>query len=83
VPVRQRVEDKRLLKLHPGIPECWGDGDGQGQPQREVTPQEVRFPPLLSNRRLDNSTRLERRGHRFVSNAETVYLCSRERAGQR
>ena len=32
--IAKRVEDKRLLKTHPGILECRGDGERTGQPQR-------------------------------------------------
>jgi RNA-directed DNA polymerase len=37
--IAKRVEDKRLLKLHPGIPQFWGDGERTVSPSVEGTPQ--------------------------------------------
>src|SRR6516165_8944615 len=32
--ITKRVADKRLFESHPGILECWGDGERVGQPKR-------------------------------------------------
>ena len=83
--VAQRVADKRLLKrirafLNAGVME-----NGLVSPSVEGTPQGGPLSPLLSNLVLDALDReLERRGHRFVRDADdgNIYVRS-ERAGQR
>jgi NAD(P)-dependent dehydrogenase (short-subunit alcohol dehydrogenase family) len=70
-------------ETHPGILECWGDGERVGQSERgRDSARRSPFAPL-SNLLLDELDReLERRGHRFVRYADdcNIYVRS-ERAG--
>jgi RNA-directed DNA polymerase len=83
--VKQRVEDKRVLKLINQYLKV-GVLDEQGwQSAEEGTPQGGPLSPLLANLLLaDLDTELEKRGHKFVRYADdcNIYVKS-ERAGQR
>jgi RNA-directed DNA polymerase len=81
----ERVADKRMLKLMRAFLEAGGMEDGWVSPGDEGTPQGGPLSRLLSNLVLDERDReLERRGHRFVRDADdgNMYVGS-ERAGQR
>jgi len=83
--IAKRVGDKRLLKLIRAFLNAGVMEDGLVRASAEGTPQGGPLSPLLSNLVLDELDReLERRGHRFVRNADdsNIYVRS-ERAGQR
>src|SRR4051795_13059956 len=83
--IANRVEDKRLLKLIRAFLNAGVMEGGLVSPSVEGTPQGGPLSPLLSNLVLDELDReLERRGHRFVRDADdsNIYVRS-ERAGQR
>lgn len=83
--VKQRVEDKRVLKLINSYLKA-GILDDQGwQQTEEGTPQGGPLSPLLANVLLDDlDQELERRGHKFVRYADdcNIYVKSKM-AGQR
>ena len=83
--IAKRVEDKRLLKLIRAFLNAGVMENGLISPSVEGTPQGGPLSPLLSNLVLDTLDReLERRGHRYVRDADdcNIYVRS-ERAGQR
>lgn len=83
--VRQRIRDKRVLKLINRYLKSGMVLDAQWEPTFEGTPQGGPLSPLLANLMLDElDQELERRGHNFVRYADdcNIYVKSR-RAGQR
>lgn len=83
--VRQRVADRRVLKLIQRYLKVGVMIDGLHSVQQQGTPQGGPLSPLLSNILLTGLDReLERRGHHFVRYADdvSIYVHS-ERAGQR
>jgi RNA-directed DNA polymerase len=83
--VKQRIKDKRVLKLINRYLKSGIVLDAQWEPSLEGTPQGGPLSPLLANLMLDDLDKeLERRGHNFVRYADdcNIYVRSR-RAGQR
>jgi RNA-directed DNA polymerase len=83
--VKQRIKDKRVLKLINRYLKSGIVLDTQWEPSLEGTPQGGPLSPLLANLMLDDLDKeLERRGHQFVRYADdcNIYVRSR-RAGQR
>jgi RNA-directed DNA polymerase len=83
--VKQRIKDKRVLKLINRYLKSGIVLDAQWEPSLEGTPQGGPLLPLLANLMLDDLDKeLERRGHNFVRYADdcNIYVRSR-RAGQR
>lgn len=83
--VKQRIKDKRVLKLINRYLKSGIVLDTQWEPSLEGTPQGGPLSPLLANLMLDDLDKeLERRGHNFVRYADdcNIYVRSR-RAGQR
>jgi len=83
--VKQRVEDRRVLKLINGYLKSGVMTGAEVEPSQEGTPQGGPLSPLLANLLLDDLDKeLERRGHRFVRYADdcNVYVRSK-RAGER
>jgi RNA-directed DNA polymerase len=84
--VKQRIEDRRVLKLINGYLKAGIMTGAQVEPSHEGTPQGGPLSPLLANLLLDDLDKeLERRGHRFVRYADdcnNIYVRSR-RAGER
>ena len=83
--VKQRVEDKRALKLINQYLKAGALVDQSLQQTEEGTPQGGPLSPLLANLLLDDLDKeLEKRGHKFVRYADdcNIYVKS-ERAGQR
>lgn len=85
VRVKQRVTDKRVLRLINAFLKSGVEINGTYEPTVEGTPQGGPLSPLLANLLLDDLDKeLERRGHRFSRYADdcNIYVRSR-RAGQR
>ncbi len=83
--VKQRIEDRRVLKLINGYLKAGIMTGAQVEPSQEGAPQGGPLSPLLANLLLDDLDKeLERRGHRFVRYADdcNIYVRSR-RAGER
>ncbi|MEW8119952.1 MAG: group II intron reverse transcriptase/maturase [Candidatus Thiodiazotropha sp.] len=83
--VKQRIEDRRVLKLINGYLKAGVMIGVQEEPSQEGTPQGGPLSPLLANLLLDDLDKeLERRGHRFIRYADdcNIYVRSR-RAGER
>lgn len=83
--VKQRVEDKRVLKLINKYLKAGAMIEQDWQSAEEGTPQGGPLSPLLANLLLDDLDKeLEKRGHKFVRYADdcNIYVKS-ERAGQR
>jgi len=83
--VKQRVEDKRVLKLINKYLKTGALVGQEWQGTEEGTPQGGPLSPLLANLLLDDLDKeLDKRGHRFVRYADdcNIYVKS-ERAGQR
>src|SRR5262249_61322486 len=84
-PDRQPHRRQAAAETPPGIPECRGDGERTGQPERGRDPARRTAFATADNLVLDElDQELERRGHRFVRYADdcNIYVRS-ERAGQR
>ena len=83
--LKQRVEDRRVLKLINGYLNAGVMVGTRVDPSQEGTPQGGPLSPLLANLLLDDLDKeLERRGHRFVRYADdcNIYVRSK-RAGER
>lgn len=83
--VKQRIEDRRILKLINGYLNAGVMTGAEVEPSQEGTPQGGPLSPLLANLLLDDLDKeLERRGHRFVRYADdcNIYVRSK-RAGER
>lgn len=83
--VKQRIEDRRILKLINGYLNAGVMTGVEVEPSQEGTPQGGPLSPLLANLLLDDLDKeLERRGHRFVRYADdcNIYVRSK-RAGER
>jgi len=83
--VRQRIADRRVLKLIERYLKAGAMSTGEWIATTEGTPQGGPLSPLLANLLLDELDReLERRGHRFARYADdcNIYVRSRK-AGQR
>lgn len=83
--VKQRVEDRRVLKLINGYLKAGVMIGVEVEPSQEGTPQGGPLSPLLANLLLDDLDKeLERRGHRFVRYADdcNIYVRSK-RSGER
>lgn len=69
--VKQRIEDRRILKLINGYLNAGVMTGVEVEPSQEGTPQGGPLSPLLANLLLDDLDKeLERRGHRFVRYAD-------------
>lgn len=81
----KRITEQRWRRLLRACRTAGVLADGRGSPTEEGTPQGGPLSPLLSNGVLDALDReLERRGHRFVRDADDCNISVRsERAGQR
>lgn len=85
VRVKQRIADKRVLRLINAFLKSGVSINGRIEQTKEGTPQGGPLSPLLANLLLDDLDKeLERRGHRFVRYADdcNIYIKSR-RAGVR
>lgn len=83
--VKQRIEDRRVLKLINSYLKAGVMTGVEVEPSPEGTPQGGPLSPLLANLLLDDLDKeLERRGHRFVRYADdcNIYVRSK-RAGER
>ena len=83
--VKQRIEDRRVLKLINGYLKAGVMTGTHVEPSQEGTPQGGPLSPLLANLLLDDLDKeLEQRGHRFVRYADdcNIYVRSK-RAGER
>lgn len=83
--VKQRIQDRRVLRLINSYLTAGVMIGCQVEPSQEGTPQGGPLSPLLANLLLDDlDQELERRGHRFVRYADdcNIYVKSK-RAGER
>ena len=83
--LRQRIKDRRVLKLIRAFLKSGIVLNDLVEPTEEGTPQGGPLSPLLSNVVLDELDKeLERRGHRFVRYADDIVILVRsKKAGER